>query len=126
MKKELELKKCLHCGTIIKIIKNGDFDNSKIYCCGEPMESIKINCKDAALEKHVPIYNKIDDKIYVEVNHVMEIDHFIEWICLITDRKEEYIKLEPNEKAKAIFEDVDSGTLYAFCNKHGLFKIDIR
>ena len=123
MTEELNLKKCLNCGAIVKVMNNC---NCNFFCCGQEMKEIKANSTDAAFEKHVPTYEKKNHKLYVTVNHVMEEEHFIEWRCLCTDEREEYIKLDYTKDAKVVFEDVCRGTLYAYCNKHGLWKTEIK
>ncbi len=125
MKNELIIKKCLKCGAIVKVIEDCYCEDCGIMCCNEQMQMIKANSVDAAIEKHIPTYVVEEDKVKVRVNHVMEEDHYIEWICLKTKEKEEYVYLQPNEDAVAIFDNVKSGILYAYCNKHGLWKVDI-
>lgn len=120
--KSLLLKKCLNCGSIIKVVNDCHCDNSCIKCCDTEMVDIKSNSIDASFEKHVPTYEIIDNKLIVTVNHVMESDHFIEWICFLTDDKEEYYYLNPNQEAKVEFNEAANGTLYAYCNKHGLWE----
>lgn len=119
MNNELLLKKCLKCGLSIKVmngVRCGD-----IMCCGENMKDIYANSTDAAFEKHVPTYEIKDGSIKVKVNHVMEEEHFIEWICLKTGNKEEFVYFKPGEEATCIFENASSGILYSYCNKHGLW-----
>ena len=123
--KELIIKKCLKCGATVKIIKDCECDNCGIKCCGEPMKEMKANSADAAVEKHKPTYTIEDDKLIVTVNHVMEEDHYIEWICLLTENKEEYVYLKPGDEAKASFSKVTSGKIYSYCNKHGLWVTDV-
>ena len=44
------------------------------------MEEMKANTTDAATEKHIPIYKKVEDEIVVsvgEVEHPMEKEHYI-------------------------------------------------
>lgn len=123
--KELVIKKCLKCGAIVKTIKDCQCSDCGIMCCDEPMKELKANSVDASIEKHKPTYKIENDKLIVTVNHVMEEDHYIEWICLLTDKKEEYVYLSPNDEAKAVFDALDSGTIYSYCNKHGLWKTDI-
>ena len=36
-------------------------------------------------------YEKMDDGIFVKVNHVMEKEHFIEWIALVFENKEYFV-----------------------------------
>lgn len=121
MNSELIIKKCMKCGAIIKVIKDCNCKDCGIICCNEKMQEMKPNSIDAAVEKHVPTYEIEDNILKVRVNHVMEDEHFIEWICLKTENKEEYVYLKPNEDAVAIFKNVKSGILYAYCNKHGLW-----
>ncbi len=123
--RELVIKKCFDCGALIRVINDCKCD-CRIKCCESEMKEIKANSTDAAVEKHVPTYELEDNKLIVKVNHVMDEDHFIEWICLLTDNREEYVYFKPGECAKAIFNNVDSGILYSYCNKHGLWKQDIK
>lgn len=124
--KELVIKKCLKCGAIVKIIKDCKCNNCGINCCNEPMKAIKSNGVEASIEKHKPTYTVENDKIVVTVNHVMDEDHYIEWICLLTDNKEEYVYLTPGNNPTVTFDKVASGKLYSYCNKHGLWETDIK
>ena len=122
---ELVIKKCLKCNAEIRILKDCKCNNCGIMCCNEKMKEITANSSDASIEKHKPVVEKIDNSIKVTVNHVMEDEHFIEWICLLTDKKEEYVYFKPNEVATHIFNDVENGIVYSYCNKHGLWKTEI-
>ena len=124
--KELVLKKCLKCGALVKVLKDCECDNCGIRCCGEPMKEIKTNSTDGAIEKHIPTYTVDKDKIIVNIAHVMEEDHYTEWICLLTDNKEEYVYLNKFEEPKATFDKVTKGNIYSYCNKHGLWKTEIK
>ncbi len=126
MSKELVLKKCLKCGALVKVMNACKCKDCNLSCCGEKMITVKPNSVDAAFEKHVPTYEKEGNKLIVKVNHVMESDHYIEWICLITEEKEEYKYFKPEQEAIAVFTDVEEGILYAYCNKHGLWKSEIK
>lgn len=126
MGKEYKLKKCKKCGAIVSVLEDCHCENCEISCCGEPMSEVKANSVDASFEKHVPTYERKDGKLVVKVNHVMEEEHFIEWICLCTDEKEERILLTPMKEAIVTFDDVENGILYAYCNKHGLWKEEVR
>ena len=126
MKNELIIKKCEKCGAIIKIIEDCTCENCGIMCCGEKMKVLTPNSTDAAVEKHVPSYEKVEDEIFVKVNHVMEKEHFIEWIAMVTDSKEEMVKLYPEQNAECRFKYVPGAKLYAYCNKHGLWVTDVK
>ncbi len=117
--RELKLKKCLNCGAMIKVIEDCHCACNFI-CCDEKMTDIKPNTEEAAVEKHLPTYEVKGDKIEVQVNHVMDADHYIEWISFVSEECEETIYLEPGMDAKAVF-PYQKGTLYSYCNKHGLW-----
>ncbi len=80
------------------------------------------NSEDAAFEKHVPQFNFIDNEsVEIKVNHVMEEDHYIEWI-LIEYYNEQVIEyFNPGEEAKVIVAYQEGMKAYAYCNKHGLW-----
>ena len=123
--KDLIIKKCLKCGAMVKIIEDCHCDNCGIKCCNEQMKEIKKNSTDGAIEKHKPTYVKEDNKIIVTINHVMDEDHYIEWICLLTEDREEYVYFNFKDDPKAIFNNVKHGKIYSYCNKHGLWETDI-
>ena len=122
--KELVIKKCFKCGALVKVLRDCHCDNCGINCCGEPMRELRTNSTDGSVEKHKPEYTRENGKLLVTVNHVMEDDHYIEWICLVTDNKEEYVYLK--DEAKANFDDVKNGKIYSYCNKHGLWVTEIK
>lgn len=126
MSRELVLKRCKNCGALVKVIKDCTCDNCGIKCCGEQMQELVPNSVDAAAEKHVPTYKIENGKIFVKVNHVMEDDHYIEWIALVSDKKECKKYFKPGEACETHFKYVPGSTLYAFCNKHGLWKCDVK
>ena len=121
MENELIIRRCKSCGTMVKVLE----EKCEIECCGIPMEKLVPNSVDAAVEKHVPTYERVQDEILVKVNHVMEKEHYIEWISLVKDNEEYTVKLEPEGKAEARFKYIPNSTLYAYCNKHGLWKADV-
>ena len=124
--KELIIKKCLKCGATVKVIKDCKCDNCGITCCNNKMNELKANESDGNVEKHKPSYTVDNDKIIVTVNHVMEEDHYIEWICLVTEKEEKYIYLNPNDKPAVTFNNVTKGKIYSYCNKHGLWVTEIK
>ena len=125
MKNELIIKKCTSCGATVKVIEDCNCEGCGILCCGKPMLEMKPNSVDAAVEKHVPTYEVEESEILVKVNHVMETEHYIEWISLVHDNKEHIVKLQPEENAECRFPYVKGATLYAYCNKHGLWKTEV-
>ena len=117
---------CPICGNVIGLI---DGDINHINCCGKPMELLEANTVDASHEKHVPVYERVEDEIAVkvgEVEHPMEKEHFIMWIAQVTDNKTTRIRLYPEQGTTVRFKYIPGATLYAYCNNHGLWatKVD--
>ncbi|MBQ9279497.1 MAG: desulfoferrodoxin [Clostridia bacterium] len=122
---ELKVYKCTICGTTVEIL-NGN--GSSLTCCGQNMVELKANTADAAAEKHVPVIEKEGDKILVkvgEVPHPMDPDHYIVWIAMVSDEKVVKVNLKPGDKPEATFCYVPGATVYAYCNKHNLWKKDV-
>lgn len=126
MKNKLVLKKCTECQALVHVIEDCTCENCGIKCCGKEMDTIVPNSVDAAFEKHVPTYEKVEDEIFVKVNHVMEKGHYIEWIAMLTDSEEHVIKLFPEQNAECRFKYIPGATLYAYCNKHGLWETEVK
>lgn len=126
MKKELIIKKCSKCGALIKVINDCNCSDCGFNCCGESMITLKANESDASFEKHKPTYTKKDGKLIINVNHGMSPEHLIEWICLVTDNEEKYVYFNHEDTPTVTFDNVESGSIYAYCNIHGLWKEDIK
>ena len=125
MKNELVIKRCKSCGAMVKVLKDCTCENCGIKCCGEEMEILVPNSVEASLEKHIPTYEKVEDEIFVKVNHPMEKEHYIEWVALVKDNKEYVVNLYPEQNAECRFKYIPGSTIYAYCNKHGLWKKDV-
>ena len=117
--------RCEICGNMVAKIRDG---GGELVCCGQPMTELKANTTDAAGEKHVPVVTKEDGRIKVAVGstlHPMLPEHYIEWVALVAGEKLQMVFLKPGSEPKAEFELVDAGTVYEYCNIHGLWKADI-
>ncbi len=121
---DFEFYRCERCGNVVALLKKG---GGTLTCCGQAMTKLEANSTDAAQEKHVPVVVREGGKIKVSVGsvpHPMLPEHHIEWIALVSGDKVEFRFLKPGEEAKAEFDEVASGTVYEYCNLHGLWKAD--
>ena len=123
MKNELIIKKCKQCGAIVNVIEDCNCEDCGIKCCGENME--KLIAKTENNEKHIPTYEKTEDEIFVKVNHPMEKEHYIKWICLVKDNKIERVELYPEQNAECRFKYLPGSTIYAYCNIHELWSVEV-
>lgn len=124
MSRELVIKKCNKCGAIVKVLEDCNC-YCGIECCGEEMKKLIPNSVDASVEKHVPTYEIKDGKIFARVNHVMEEEHYIEWISIVYENREVTTYFKPGDEPIANCKYVPGSTIYAYCNKHGLWKKDV-
>lgn len=122
---KLIIKKCLKCGALVKVLRDCTCKNCGIKCCDEDMKVLVPNSVDAAIEKHIPTYEIKDGKIFITVNHVMEEEHYIEWISMYFGDKEYTTHLEFGKPAVAEYKYIPGSTIYAYCNKHGLWKKEV-
>jgi len=125
MTEKNQVYKCEICGNIVEVLHEGA---GTLVCCGKPMNLLKENTVDAALEKHVPVVeNQENGKIPVkvgEVPHPMTEEHYIEWIEIICDLGSFKYFLNPGDKPKVGFTIGDCKNIFAraYCNLHGLWK----
>ena len=116
---------CKRCGNIIEMVKPSGVP---VVCCGEPMTELVPGTVEAAVEKHIPVYEVKDGKVSVtvgSVEHPMAPEHYIEWISLQTKQGFQRKPLKPGDAPKACFSLCDGDevvAVYAYCNLHGLWK----
>lgn len=116
---------CKHCGNIIAMVKNAGVP---VMCCGQKMTEIIPGTVEASHEKHIPVYEVKDGKVYVTVGsvpHPMSEEHSIEWISLQTRQGNQRKQLKPDGEPAACFAICDGDeveAVYAYCNLHGLWK----
>ena len=120
--KELVFKRCNNCGALVEVLEDCNCIDCGIMCCGEEMKIVKANSVDAAVEKHVPIYEVGDQEMVVSVNHVMEEEHYIEWIIVQTNDSIYKKKFVPGDIPSIKIPYSEQAILYSYCNKHGLWK----
>ena len=117
--------KCDTCGKVVMAV----FETAApTVCCGKPMRELKAGTTDGAKEKHVPVYEVKDGKVYVSVGsveHPMLPEHYITMIALETKCGEQIAQLQPGQAPKAVFplmEGDEVVAVYEYCNLHGLWK----
>lgn len=117
-----QIYKCEICGNIVEVLHGA---GGTLVCCNQPMKLRAENTTDGAMEKHVPVIEKVDGGVLVKVGsveHPMLANHYIEWIEVHTEDKIYRKFLNPGEKPEAFFK-LDEEVLFAkeYCNLHGLW-----
>lgn len=116
---------CEHCGNIVAMVKD---TGVPVMCCGQKMTEIIPGTADAAVEKHVPVYQVEGNVVKVQVgavDHPMLPEHFIEWVSIQTRQGNQRKALKPGGEPKVCFalcEGDEVEAVYAYCNLHGLWK----
>lgn len=125
MAKEFVVKRCKSCGATVKVFEDCTCDNCGIVCCGEQMEVVTPNSVDASAEKHVPICMVENGRLIARVPHVMEEDHYIEWIALVGEDFEKIEYFKPGDEPVAHCRYSSGIRVYAWCNKHLLWYTEV-
>jgi superoxide reductase len=95
------------------------------------MEELVAGAVDAAVEKHVPVVTTDAGKLAAtvgSVEHPMEADHYIQWIYVELADGSLRKDLKPGDAPAATFAllaDDKPVAVYEYCNKHGLWKVDL-
>ena len=109
---------CPVCGNVIQ--STGD---AVVSCCGivlPPQEA------EEADEEHMIQVETVEDEYYVTVSHPMTKDHYISFLSAVSDQGIQLVKLYPEGNAEARFKTSRVRDLYAYCNRHGLFRLKVR
>ena len=121
----MRLLKCKKCNAVVEVLEDCTCSECGIICCNEKMEELKPNSVDASFEKHLPSCEIEGENVYVRVNHVMDEDHFINWIKVVNDESEITTRFKPGEEATFSFKYIKGTTVYSYCNKHGLWATEV-
>ena len=106
---------CPACGNVI--FATGE---AVISCCGIVLPQLTPEPED---EDHLAHTEIIEDEIYVSMNHPMTREHSISFFAAMSDQGVQIVKLYPEGNAQARFSRRCVSGLYAYCNRHGLFRL---
>lgn len=120
-----QVYKCEICGNMVEVVHAS---GGQLVCCGKPMTLVTENSVEASTEKHIPVIERKDGEVLVQVGsvaHPMLEEHHIEWIELITENRVYRKYLKAGDEPKASFKLCNSVTTFTvreYCNLHGLWK----
>lgn len=104
---------CPVCGNVITAVGKGSFS-----CCGIPLPVQEAQTEDNA---HTIIVEPVEDEICVTIAHPMTKSHYISFIAWVSNDRAELVKLYPEQDITVRFKKRGHGTVYAYCNRDGLF-----
>ena len=91
-----------------------------VSCCGITLPPLEPEDAD---EEHEISVSISDGEYYVTVDHPMQKDHYITCISALSDSTSQIVKLYPQSSAEARFRIAGVRWIYAYCNRHGLFRV---
>lgn len=109
---------CPLCGNVITA--GGD---AVISCCGIALPPLEAEECD---EEHFVKTEKVEDEYFISISHDMTKEHYISFASYVTSDRIQTVKFYPEGNAEARFKLTGRGVLYIYCNKHGLFKTDVK
>ena len=104
---------CPVCGNVITAVGKGSFS-----CCGIPLPVQEAQSEDNA---HTITVEPVEDEICVTIAHPMTKSHYISFIAWVSNDRAELVKLYPEQDITVRFKKRGHGTVYAYCNRDGLF-----
>lgn len=112
--KKIQFYVCPICGNIITAVGEGHFS-----CCGISLPEQEPESMD---EAHSILTETIDNEYSITMQHPMTKEHYVSFIAYITSGSVEIMKLYPEQDICIRFRKKGHGILYAYCNRHGLFR----
>ena len=109
---------CPICGNVIWSMGEGAFS-----CCGVTLPPLEAEEPDG---EHILSVETVDNEWYVSADHPMTKDHYLSFIALVSYDRVQLCKLYPEQAAEARFPRRGGGTLYACCNRHGLYRVKLK
>lgn len=104
---------CPVCGNVITAVGKGSFS-----CCGIPLPVQEAQPED---NTHTITVEPVEDEICVTIAHPMTKSHYISFIAWVSNDRAELVKLYPEQDITVRFKKRGHGTVYAYCNRDGLF-----
>ena len=115
--KKIKFYVCPVCNNVIQAT-----GEAVISCCGITLPTTEAEPFD---DTHCVNIQTVEDEYYVTVDHPMQKDHYISFLCAVSDMGTQFVKLYPEGNAEARFKINRVSSIYVYCNRHGLFEVKI-
>ena len=109
---------CPVCGNVIHA--NG---NAVISCCGITLPALEASEADS---EHEITVETVEDESFITVKHSMTKQHYISFAAFVSSDRMQLVKFYPEGNAETRMNLRGGGTLYIYCNRHGLMKQKVR
>ena len=105
---------CPICGNVIHAM-----GNALVSCCGVTLPAMDAEEGD---EDHAMTIERVEDEHFLTIRHPMTKEHFISFVAFVTCDRVQLVKLYPEGNPETRMQLRGKGTLYWYCNRHGLFR----
>lgn len=105
---------CPVCGNAIHSI-----GNTLVSCCGITLPALEAEEAD---NEHILTIETVEDECFLSIHHPMTKEHYISFVVFVTTDRVQMVKFYPEGNADTRMQLRGHGTLYWYCNQHGLFK----
>ena len=109
---------CPLCGNILH-----SMGQAAVSCHGIALPPLEAEEPDAA---HAITVEAVEDEYFVSVRHEMSRTHYISFLAAVSDDRLQLIRLYPEGNAEARIQRRGVQTIYACCNRDGLFKLTVK
>lgn len=109
---------CPVCGNVIQAT-----GEAVMICCGITLPPLEAEIPDS---EHLISIEVVEDEYYVTVDHPMTKTHYISFLAAVSDQRIQLEKLYPEGASSTRFKIDGVQRIYAYCNRHGLFVLDLR
>ena len=105
---------CPLCGNAIH-----SMGSAVVSCCGITLPPLEA---EAADNDHGITVETVEDEHFITIHHPMTKQHFISFVAFVTSDRIQMVKLYPEGNADTRLQLRGMGTIYYYCNRHGLFQ----
>ena len=105
---------CPICGNAIHTL-----GNTVVSCCGITLPALEVEEAD---EDHTVSIENVEDEHFITIHHPMTKAHYISFVAYVSSDRIQMVKLYPEGIAQTRLQLRGFGTLYWYCNQHGLFR----
>lgn len=109
---------CPVCGNVIH-----SMGEAALSCHGISLTPAQAERSD---EQHKIFIEGVEDEYYARIEHEMTKTHYISFMAALSPDRLQFVKLYPEGNAEARFKMNNVKQIYFYCNRDGLFSIDVR
>ena len=108
---------CPMCGNVLFAM-----GEAVVSCCGIALPPLEA---EPAEGEHAIDVELVEDELYVSLAHPMSKDHHVSFIAAASPDRVKIVKLYPERDAAARFRRSGVRDVFAYCNRHGLFRMKV-